>query len=40
MDDDEPTPTTLEFPEEAEIELTDDDVIDVMLIWAPVVGEA
>lgn len=38
MEDDEPTPITLEFPPEPEPELTDADIIDVMLLWAPVVG--
>lgn len=40
MEDDDPTPITQEFPEEVPVELTEDDVIDVLLLWAPVVGSA
>jgi hypothetical protein len=38
MEDDDRTLDTLEFPPEPEPELTDEDIIDVMPLWAPVVG--
>lgn len=38
MEDEDRTLDTLEFPDEPALELTDEDIIDVMLLWAPVVG--
>lgn len=38
MDDEPKTEPTLQFPSEPEPELTDDDIIDVMLLWAPAAG--
>jgi len=36
--EDEDAPITEEFPPEPPIELTDEEIVEVLLLWAPVIG--